>query len=170
MPSLPNPLLKGFIRFPKEVDAAKHKARWFINVNTGEQLSRRSQQTLAKGGIRPEEVARIRKEGKVFIKGTSKTQGYNSRVRVYKEKVAKELGIKESAVKVRGNSPAAVKFRNDMERLKKFNVRETKNGIKSHMRTPAQEHELSRILKDLHLKDENDNSKPGESPKPSDTV
>lgn len=162
--------LEKFIRFPKEANFAKWKARHFINVNTGQELTRRQQQTIAKGGIRPEEIARIRKEAKVSTKGSAALRKHSDFVKTYKQKTAKKLGIKESAVKVRGDSVEAIEFRKNLKKLKAFNANEVKKNIKPHMRTPEQQHTLSRLLKDVNFKAEEDDTPPSESPDEKDTV
>lgn len=163
--------LKQFIRYPKELDPERYAKRQFINVTTGQVISRRAHQEALKGNIRNEEIARIRREAKVLTKGSGKLRAHSSFVNAYKRKTAAILGVKESQVKVRGDSPEAVAFRDNLKKLKAFNAREKKKGIKPHMRTTEQSHELSRILKDIHFKDEEDNSLPGGSyPNPKDTV
>lgn len=163
--------IKDWIRYPKEQSIDKYNARRYLNRHNGQEISRRDYQTLAKGGIRPEEIARIRREGKVKEKGSQALRKHSNFVQTYKRKTALKLGIKESQVKVRGNSPEALKFRENLKKLKKFNELEQKKGIKPHMRTAEQSHKLSRILKDINFKDENDNMLPGGTyPNPRDTV
>lgn len=162
--------LKDFIRVPKDLNPAAHKARRFINIKTGQFISRRAHQEALRGGIRSEEIARIRKEAKVFAGGSAKLRAHSNLVQSYKRKTAAKLGVKESQVKVRGNTSEAIEFREKVKALKKINDREKKKGIKPHMRTPAQEHELSTLLKDLNLKELEDNTIPGQSPAVEGTV
>jgi len=162
--------LKDFIRVPKDLNPAAHKSRQFVNVKTGQFISRRAHQEALRGGIRSEEIARIRKEAKVFAGGSAKLRAHSNLVRTYKRKTAAKLGIKESEVKVRGNTPEAIEFREKVKALKKFNEREKKKGIKPHMRTPAQEHELSTLLKDLNFKELEDDTPPNQSPPSENTI
>lgn len=156
--------LRDFVRFPKAVDAAKWKARRFLNAKTGQEISRRDQQTLAKGNIKPEEIARIRKEGGVSTKGSKALRGHALLVKRYKQGRAELLGVKPSQIKVRGDSADAIAFRTNLKKLKKFNADELKKGIKPHLRSDENGAKLARILKDLNLKDEDDDRKPGDYP------
>lgn len=110
--------MTGFVRVPKT--HPKYSQRWYYNPDTGQEITRRAYQTLSKGGIRPEEISKIRR-AQGIKKKTGRYQGF---VRAYKENTARKLGIKPSKVKVRGNSKEAVEFKQKYAKLKKI----TKSG------------------------------------------
>lgn len=128
----------AFVRVPKT--HPRYNQRWYWNPETGQEITRRAHRTLQKGGIKPEEVAKIRKAQGVKS-GQTKYSGF---VQAYKINTARKLGIKPKDVKVRGNSLAAIEFREKYARLKKLasqkNVDKSSGG------------ELAKILTEMNMR------------------
>lgn len=160
---------KLFHRYPKKVDERRWKARQYINENTGQVISRRDYQTLANGGIKPEEKAVLRKRNKV-IPHTKSLKRFNELARSYKQKTAVRLGKTEAQVKIRGNSAEAINFREQAARLRKFGDRESRLKIKPENRTKKEIEELIDILTKLGFRDPSWTMPPGQSPKEDDVV
>lgn len=93
------------------------KARRYINDATGQIISRRAHQTLQYGQSAEKQAEQNRESrGK-----TGKKSKYKIFVDRYKSKQAAEQGLKQSQIKVRGQSPEAIAFREKMRELKKLN-------------------------------------------------
>lgn len=128
----------GFIRVPKT--HPRYAQRWYYNPETGQEITRTAHQTLQKGGLKPKEVAKIRKVQGVKT-GTSKYSGF---VQAYKINTARKLGIKPKDVRVRGNTKEAVEFRAKYAQLKK--LASQKNVDKSATG------DLAKILTELNMR------------------
>lgn len=99
--------IPGWQRIPKAVDPIKHARRWYINTETGQQISRTAYQTLQAGGVTPAERAKIRRNSGVRPKNSA----YTNLVQAYKKKQAEILGVSPRKIRVRGNSESALKFK-----------------------------------------------------------
>lgn len=139
----------GFIRVPKT--HPQYAQRWYINPATGQTITRRAHQTLAKGGIKPEEVAKMRETAGV----KAKSSRYNSFVKAYKMRTAIKTGRRPSDVKVRGNSAEAVIFKGRLARLREI------GKDKNVDRSPRGE--LARLLVDLNMREAEFDRPVGES-------
>lgn len=155
---------KDFIRVSKAENAKAHAARQYKNKTTGEYISRWKYQTLSHGGINPAERAKIRRVAGVRTPALLKSAEYSHLIETYKTKTALKYGIPRSKVLVRGNSPDAVAFRKNVKKLVAYNKKLKKLGIKPHMRSPQQEHELQKILVDLNFRHEDWTMPVGQSP------
>lgn len=105
--------IPGWKRVPKALDPIKHARRWYINTETGQQISRTAYQTLQAGGVTPTERATIRRKSGVQRKNLS----YTNLVHAYKKKQAEKLGVSPRKIKVRGNSESALRFKTGRKEL-----------------------------------------------------
>lgn len=86
-------------------------ARRYKNIYSGETISRWQMQKMQHEGYNPREVAAKNKEIGKILKGVLKGRIHNEFVRKHKESESKRLGVKPSQVKVRGQSAAALEFK-----------------------------------------------------------
>ena len=139
----------AFVRVPKT--HPKYNQRWYWNPETGQEITRKAHQTLQKGGLKPEEVAQIRKSQGVKSKQTK----YSGFVQAYKINTARKLGIKPKDVKVRGQSKEAIEFRAKYAQLKKL---AGKKGVDKSPRG-----ELAKLLTELNMREPEMDRPVGES-------
>lgn len=144
--------LPGWRRVPKSVDPIKHARRWYENTETGEQISRTAYQTLQAGGVSPAERAKIRRASGI----TPKNQSYTNLVQAYKKKQSEKLGIPQRAVKVRGNSELAIKFKTGRAKLAALSATDLADKSPSG--------KLAQILVELGLRNPEWQFPVGESP------
>lgn len=162
--------LSDFVRLPASISKQKNAARWYYNPETKQQISRWQYQTLQNEGINPLKKSLLKKEMGVRDVAQKRATGQSHLVDTYKKKTAEKLGIKKSAVRVRGQSSGAVEFRANIKKIKAFNARMKKKKTKSYMYTPAEEHELSTLLVNLNFRDEDSPYPAGQSPTPEKTT
>ena len=87
-------------------------ARRYRDPDTGETISRwEMQRILHEDCLDPRQAAKKNAQSIVPARGAVATKKHATLVAEYKHKVSKATGVKPSQVKVKGNSPEAVKFR-----------------------------------------------------------
>lgn len=146
-------------RLPKsDPDYSK---RIYINEN-GKRISRWEHQTIQNAaGLNPRAAAKLSKETGTRKPSYKKYSKYQNLVKSFKEKTAHKLGIKQSAVKVRGNSESAQEFKKltaDMKAIYKQAAKNKKPIDKSAKGALAQ------ILVKLNLRQPEWDMPIGESP------
>lgn len=147
---------ENWVRYPKAVDAKRHKSRQYINMSSGQVISHRKYQQLAAGGLRPEEVAKMRRVSGLKTPAVTKTKRFNAKVRALKRHNPK--------MKVRGDSPEAIKNRANIKRLLQIEDFDSKHKITAKNRGTDEERKLRELLEELGFRSEKDRHKVGESP------
>lgn len=122
--------------------------RIYIN-ESGKRISRWEYQTIQHSGINPRQAAKTNKETGQRKPSYKKYSKYQNLVKAFKEKTAHKLGIKQSQVKVRGDSESAREFKEVIAAMKKLATEshKTKKPIDKSAKG-----ELAKLLVRLNLR------------------
>lgn len=138
-------------------------ARRYLDKETGKEISRWQYQILQGGGVNPKALAKER--AKLGDKKGAASRAYSGYVKAFKRNTAKILGVKESQVKVRGDSEQAKEFRKTLKEIKQLNSKKAEikrklKGALPPLKRNELEHELGRTELKTHRRLQKINFRP----------